>query len=184
MGVFSRKYKFHLNGKDWCVHLQPHWYSRSFMVTIDGLTVANIHQNISKFVAVLRCTKLNVLDDGHSYDLEIAPVSAWNYGVHVYRDGALIHRYKDRDFVTLTKHEKFSEKLDRMEHIIADDRPFWKIMTEGFIIGIFIYTICALALNFMEAKNIIDSAGKYTPLIIVLVMVFVLFRPTKLRLFK
>jgi|GEM_PF-4222692 len=184
MGIFSSKYKFQLDGKDWCVHMRTGLSGWKYTVTIDTETVSDVYQKSKNSVELLRGIKLNISDNGCEYILDISPVSAWDYGVHVYRGDELIYRHKDRDFTRFPRLEKLFSKIDNLEPIIVDDRPFWKQLLEGLVIGFGIGAAGAVIEAYLKARDIISPQSDFTSFIIVLAMVVVVFRPQKFRLIK
>ena len=184
MGIFSSEYRFRLDGKDWCVHMGTRYKGWKYTVTLDGKKVADISQNDKSVVALLRGTKFNFVDEGRTYELRIAPVSALDYGVHVYRDGALIYRYHDRDFTILPKQEKFYGKIDKYIGLGGDDRAIWKQILEGALTGTAIGVLSALMLTVLETKGIIASVSDYKSWVIGLIIAFIIFMPARLRFIK
>ena len=184
MGVFSSKYRFHLDGKDWCIHMRVGWYGWKCTATIDKTVIADLNSKGESCVSMLRGTTFDVVAGGREYEVQLAPVSVWDYGVHVYRDDKFIYRHKDRNFISLRKHEKFFGKIDDLENMRGGTRPFWKQFVEALIYGLAIGVTGSVVQNYLEAKNVISSGIDLTPWLIVFAMLFILFLPAKLRLIK
>lgn len=188
MGIFSSKYRFNLNKASWWVRVAVTSAGLSYKIKVDGLTLLDERRDQTS-QEILSPQSLYVEYDGQSYRLEIGPVSALGYGVHVYLQDRLIHKYKDRDFVRLRRHEKLFSKMDKyfgwMGKLIQEDtRPFWKTITEALIIGGSVGAIYAILSNWLETIGY-TSLGKldvWPAIIIGMVIIFVW--PAKLRFIK
>ena len=188
MGIFSSRYRFHLNNSDWWVRVAVTSAGLSYKVKINGQLLLDERREQSS-EEILTPQSLHVSHGQKDYRLEIGPVSAWGYGVHVYEENRLVHRYKNRDFVTLTRHEKVFGKFDKFDawlekKDLKDTRPFWKTITEALIIGGSVGAIYALSANWIEAVAGIslDKFDIWPAIIVALLIIFLL--PPKLRLIK
>lgn len=184
VGIFSSKYKFHLDGKDWCVHMRSRLNGWKYTVTTHGDVVADFRQKDESCVSLLKGTTFDVFVSGQTYHFKIAPVSPWDYGVHVYREGALIYRHKDRDFTTLPKHEKLFGAIDKLDHKKGEDRPFWKLFLEALIYGAILGLLGWFLETYLQSSGMISSHANITPWVVGFGVIFIAFLPSKFRLIK
>jgi hypothetical protein len=188
MGIFSSRYRFHLNESDWWIRLAVTSVGLSYKVKIDGqLLLDERREQTSQ--ELLTPQLLHVTHDNKDYRLEIGPVSAFGYGVHVYDQNRLVHRYKNRDFVTLRRHEKLFSQMDKYfgwmgKFIQEDTRPFWKTITEALIIGGSVGAIYAILSNWLETigYTFLGRLDVWPAIIIGMVIIFMW--PAKLRFIK
>ena len=156
MGVLWSKYCFRLYDADWWVRVGSTTKGLSYKVKIEGQLVLDEKPDQTS-EEIISPQTFNVTHNGRTYELKIGPVSAFDCTVHVYSDGKLIYRHKDRDFVTLHRTEKAFKKMDKgiawLETFdTRDPRPFWKVILEVCLIGMAIGTAYALLSNNLEDR--------------------------------
>ena len=188
MGIFASKYRFKLNGSDWWVRVAVTSVGLSYKVKVDGdLLFAEKREQTSEEILTPQTFQIN--HDHQLYALEIGPVSALGYGVHVYKDNQLIYRYKDRDFVRLKRHEKVFGKFDKINALLEkwgekDTRPFWKTFLEACLIGGLVGLIYASIRIFIAQIGGPDFGSLGIWPIAILCGSAALFLPAKLRFIR
>lgn len=188
MGILSSKYCFRLNDADWWVRVGVTGAGLSYKIKIDGQLVFDEKREYSS-LETLRPQTLNVSHNLQDYHLDIGPVSSLGYGVHVYADGRLLYRHKNRDFVELQRHEKVFGKFDKLDPWLEkldmkDPRPFWKIFLESCMIGLIIGVLYAVLKITLAENGGPDLGNLGTWPIVILAILIAFFWPARFRFIR
>ena len=152
-------------------------------IVIDGETVLR-REHVGDDVLAIRTRAVAFRHDGHDYRPEIGPISLWRSGVHLYRDGQLVYRHRDRDFVELPRCEALFAYLDRLDGEEDDDpRAWWKDYAEILLIGGAAGIGAGLTEHWLSRRGIEPPVDIGTAMI-VLVVLFAVFRPKSWRFIR
>jgi hypothetical protein len=180
LGILSEKYRFSLNGQKWCVDMLFRFKGYRYRLFIDEEVIfdRSLIQNTEDMVTK---TTLLFTHKGEDYALHIAPSSYWSYGLHLYQGGRLVYRHKNREFVALPRLTRFAQRADKIKGY--DDRPFWKHLLEGGLIGAIVGVTGGLGTRFAKDAGWIPELD-YLPWIVATSVLVALLKPSKYRLIR
>ncbi len=151
MGILSQRFKAHIGGEPWNLHMRTNGGRYFYTIEIDGDLIAE-DKSTNRAADMMKPKVMMIDRKGETYRVEFGATSNWGHGVHIYHNDARIYAYKDKEFAGLPTMNRVAKWADSVNHPGGKTKSFWKdilnVMTWGLIAGLLIYPFSKLGAYF------------------------------------